>query len=304
MHAPMRVRLLPLLCALASVGLLGAGCGGGEAGGSPSGPLPAVKSLSQVAAATEKRGSYRFDMTMKMTMPGLPAPVELAAEGAVDESGRRATMSMDLGSLADVAGAELGNVSADDLRMDLMFDWPVMYMRMPFLSKQMPGGAEWVKLDVEQLAKRQGVQLPGFGSIGQNDPSAFLDFLKAATPDLRNLGQAKIDGVETTHFLARIDLDRYLSTLPKAQRKQLEPALAQLNQLTSGGQLRPLVDAWVDGEGLLRRFAMTLSVPAGAGQQMEMWLQMDLHDFGASVEVTAPPADQVADLAALAGLGG
>jgi hypothetical protein len=301
----MRRRLLPLLCTLSSLALLAAGCGGGESGssGSSQGPLPAVKSLSQAAAATKKQGSYRFDMTMKMTMPGLPGPVEVTADGAVDTSGRRATMSMDLGSLADMAGAQLGNISADDLRVDAMFDWPVMYMRMPFLSKQLPGGAEWVKLDVEELAKRQGVQLPGFGSIGQNDPSAFLDFLKAATPDLRNLGPAKIDGVETTHYLARIDLNRYVSRLPKAQRKQLEPALAQLDQFTSGGQVRPLVDAWVDAEGLVRRFAMTLSLPSGT-QQAEMSLQMDLHDFGTSVEVTAPPADKVADLGALAGLGG
>jgi hypothetical protein len=301
----MRSRLLFQFCALASFGVLAAGCGGAESGGSgsPTGPLPAVKSLRQAAAATEKQGSYRFDMTMKMTMPGLPGPVEVTADGAVDTSGRRATMSMDLGSLADMAGAQLGNISADDLRVDALFDWPVMYMRMPFLSKQLPGGAEWVKLDIEQLAERQGVQLPGFGSIGQNDPSSFLGFLKAATPDLRNLGQVEIDGVETTHYLARIDLNRYVSGLPKAQRKQLEPVLAQLDQLTSGGQVKPLVDAWVDAEGLVRRFSMTLSLPSGA-QQAEMSVQMDLHDFGTSVKVTAPDADKVADLGALAGLGG
>jgi hypothetical protein len=298
MTALMR-RSLVALALLALAALPVTGCGGSDAGTTP---LPAVTSLNQVASTTEKAGSYRFDRTMRMSFPGQSEPFEITADGAVDDAGRRASMSMDLSAIADLAGGMLGDVSADDLRMDMVFDWPVMYMRMPLLAKQIPGGKQWVRLDVQQLAKQQGIELPGVGSLGQSDPTAFLDFLKAATADLRNLGEAEIDGVRTTHYLARIDFERFVKTLPKAQREQLEPALVQLKQLTAGGQLSPLVDAWVDADGLLRRFAMSLSLPAGT-QQADMKLQMDLHDFGTAVDVSPPPAADVADFAQLAGAG-
>jgi hypothetical protein len=284
-------RLLILL----SLAALTAGCGGSEPGADVS--LPPVKSLGQVAARTEKAGSYRFDMTMRMSMAGQANAFELSAEGAVDRTGRRATMSMDFGSLADlVPGAGL---AGGDLTMEMVFDWPVAYMRAPFLPGRLSGGKPWIKLDLAALAEGQGVQLPSFGSFGQSDPSAFLDFLKAAG-SLRVLGQEEVDGVATTHYLSRIDLGAFVDRLPARERRRLGPALAQLRQLTQDGQLAPLVDAWVDGNRLLRRFGMSFSVPAGS-QSADVSLTMDLHDFGTEVEVTPPPADEVAELTQLGG---
>ena len=110
-------------------------------------------------------------------------------------------------------------------------------------------------------------------------------------------------GVRTTHYLARIDLGEFVRTLPAAQRKQLRPALEQLEQLTGNGTIAPLVDAWVGNDGLLRRFAIAFSVPAG-GQSMDLAMTMNLHDFGSDVDVEAPDPDDVADAASLAGFGG
>jgi hypothetical protein len=283
--------LIPVIAAIA----VAAGCGGSESSGTA--PVPSVKSLNQVAVRTERAGSYRFDMTMRMSIPGLSEALELEADGAVDEAGRRATMTMDFGSFPQVVGAE--GVSGDDLKMEMLFDWPIAYVRMPFLSERIPGNKPWVKLDLDALARRQGVELPSVTSLGQNDPSAFLDFLRA-TGDLRVLGQQEIDGVSTTHYLARIDFGAYVERLPAKQRKQLAPMLAQLKQLTQNGQFAPLVDAWVDGEGLLRRFAMSFSLSSG-GQSAEMSLTMNLHDFGADVDVSPPDPSQVASLSALGG---
>ena len=294
----MRLRLSLTLLAL--VASLTAGCGGAEVAPVNSPPL---RSLAQAARSTERAGSYRFDLSMKMTMPGQQQAIEVKADGAVDESGRQATMTMDFGSLADAFGALGGQLSGDDLKLELRFDWPVMYMRMPFLAGKLPDGKEWVSLDVEAFAKQQGLQLPGVGSLGQSDPSAFLDFLKAANGNLRTLGTDKIDGVRTTHYLAKIDLGELARTLPAAQRKQLRPALAQLEQLTGNGAVAPLVDAWVGDDRLLRRFTMTFSVPTG-GQSLDLALTMNLRDFGADVDVEAPNPADVADGAALGALGG
>jgi hypothetical protein len=286
------MRRLLLLVSL-SLAALTAGCGGNEPGADVS--LPPVKSLGQVAAKTEDAGSYRFDMTMRMSMTGQAEAFELSAEGAVDRTGRRATMSMDFGSLAELVPGS--GLAGDDLTMDMVFDWPVAYMRAPFLSGRLSGGKPWVKLDLAAMAKGQGVELPSFGSFGQSDPSAFLDFLKAASK-LRVLGPEEVDGVPTTHYLARIDLGAFVDRLPARERRRLGPALAQLRQLTQDGQLAPLVDAWVDGDRLLRRFAMSFSVPAGT-ESADVSLTMDLHDFGTDVEVTPPPASEVAELTQL-----
>jgi hypothetical protein len=294
----MRMRLF--LALLALVAALSTGCGGSEVAPVSS---PALRSLAQAARTTERAGSYRFDLSMTMSMPGQQQAIEVKAEGAVDEAGRQAAMTMDFGSLADAFGSFGGQLSGDDLKMELRFDWPVMYMRMPFLAGKLPDGKKWVSLDVEAFAKQQGLQLPGVGSLGQSDPSAFLDFLKAATGDLRTLGTKKIDGVRTTHYLAKIDLGELARTVPAAQRKQLRPALAQLEQLTGNGAVAPLVDAWVGDDRMLRRFAITFSVPSG-GQSLDLALTMNLHDFGADVDVEAPDAADVADAAALGRLGG
>jgi hypothetical protein len=294
----MRMRLF--LALLALVAALSAGCGGSEVAPVSS---PALRSLAQAARTTERAGSYRFNLSMTMSMPGQQQAIEVKAEGAVDEAGRQAAMTMDFGSLADAFGSFGGQLSADDLKMELRFDWPVMYMRMPFVAGKLPDGKEWVSLDVEAFAKQQGLQLPGVGSLGQSDPSAFLDFLKAANGDLRTLGTEKIDGVRTTHYLAKIDLGELARTLPAAQRKQLRPALAQLEQLTGNGAVAPLVDAWVGDDRMLRRFAMTFSVPAG-GRSFDLALTMNLRDFGADVDVEAPDSADVADAAALGRLGG
>jgi hypothetical protein len=288
------MRRLLILLSL-SLAALTAGCGGSEPGADVS--LPTLKSLGQVAARTENAGSYRFDMTMRMSMSGQAEAFEVSAEGAVDRTGRRTTMSMDFGSLAELVPG--GALAGDDLMLEMVFDWPVAYMRAPFLPSQVSGGKPWVKVDLAAVAKGQGVELPSLGSFGQNDPSAFLDFLKAAR-GLRVLGQAEIDGISTTHYLARIDLAAFVDRLPAKERRRLGPALAQLRQLTQNGQLAPLVDAWVDGDGRLRRFGMSFSVPTGS-QSADVSLTMDLHDFGTEVEVTPPPASEVAELTELGG---
>lgn len=280
--------------------LAAAGCGGAE---SPAVGAPVLRSLAQAAKHTERAGSYRFDLSLRMTLPGQQQAFEITADGAVDEAGRRAAMTMDFGSLADLFGGLGGQVSGDDLRMELRFAWPVMYFRMPFLSDKLPSGKEWVSLDLQKFASQQGLQLPGVGSFGQSDPSAFLDFLKAANGDLRKLGTEKIDGVRTTHYLAKIDLGELTKTLPAKQRQQLEPALDQLAKLTGNGAVAPLVDAWVGDDALLRRFEITFSVPSAA-QSMDLALRMNLRDFGEQVDVAAPDPADVADAASLGVLGG
>ena len=60
------------------------------------------------------------------------------------------------------------------------------------------------------------------------------------------------------------------------------------------------VDVWIDGDGLLRKLHMDMSV-SEAGQSVAMGVEMEMFDYGADVHVEAPPADQVSDMGSMLG---
>ena len=108
-----------------------------------------------------------------------------------------------------------------------------------------------------------------------------------------------IRGVDTTHYQATLDLGKAIdrAEVPPALREKLEQLL------TPQGADAPKLpaDVWVDGDGLVRRIRLHLDLgsflgAAGNGDSAaapSMTVSMDLYDFGAPVNVVAPPADQV-----------
>ena len=57
------------------------------------------------------------------------------------------------------------------------------------------------------------------------------------------------------------------------------------------------MDIWIDTDGLARRLRWTQHLPQGT----TMTMNEELYDFGAEVDATTPPADEVLDLTALLG---
>ena len=63
-------------------------------------------------------------------------------------------------------------------------------------------------------------------------------------------------------------------------------------------------DAWIDDQGRVRRLTQTLDLTAPAvgtatPQKVHTSTSIEVYDFGTTVSVTAPPADQVKDGAPL-----
>jgi hypothetical protein len=113
-----------------------------------------------------------------------------------------------------------------------------------------------------------------------------------ASSKTQKVGTDTIDGEQMTHYTTSVDPSSKLDGLPAAERAQVRKALSRL-----GMQSVP-IDVWVDGQGLLRRMRMSL----GFGQALQgasMTMTLDLHDFGTTVDVTAPPADEVFDATSL-----
>jgi hypothetical protein len=67
----------------------------------------------------------------------------------------------------------------------------------------------------------------------------------------------------------------------------------------------PTIDLWVGDDGLVHRMALDIQAedfPGTEGDDIEgMTMTFDFYDFGESVTIEPPPADQVTDMSELSG---
>jgi hypothetical protein len=104
------------------------------------------------------------------------------------------------------------------------------------------------------------------GATGMR-PDRLLKGLTKASNKVEKLGSEEIRGVTTTHYRAHLDKSKL-----GIDGKQNEPGV---------------VEAWIDEQGLPRR----VRVPYGG--EHDPVAVADLFDFGVSVDVEAPPADEI-----------
>ena len=116
------------------------------------------------------------------------------------------------------------------------------------------------------------------------------------------MGNELVRGARTTHYRAAVDLRKVTGVLPSSSADQLHAALAKLIAQTGTSTIP--VDVWVDGQHLVRRIALALSLSTGA-QRPRVGVTIDLFEFGPTPTVTPPPPGEVFDATqtALAGVG-
>lgn len=251
--------------------------------------------VAQAATLSTSTPGFRLNLHMTMTSPVLPAPVVVSGRAVIDARDRAASMSFSIN--APELASQLGS---DGMRMTMLLDGGVMYMKFPaVLGSRLPAlaGKQWLKFDI---AKLKG--LPGMSSFGNNptmtDPSQMLQYLRAASAGVSNLGHERIDGVETTHYRATVSLDRLLSTeLPSSDQSLVR----QLQQSTGLNEFP--MDVWIDSHHLVRRVAMSLALHVDNGQALQENVTADITDYGPQPRPTPPPADQVADFGSLIHIG-
>jgi hypothetical protein len=266
-----------------------AACGG--SGGASTGPAPtatgalAVRLLSASAdKATEAktgkmRGYISFDAAGKF--------ISVPVNGAFDVPAGAFEMQMDMSTLG------LGGSGTVDMRL---VD-KVMYLNMGDLlhatGAHLPAeldGKKWLALNLAQYGQSQGSS-GSLGSLQQTNPANMLDSLRGVGAVTR-IGTDTIDGSQTTHYRTVIDPDRAAASAQPDQRARIRAAFDQVGAIP--------VDVWIDGEGRTRKFSMIIDVP-GEG---DVNASFEYYDYGASVDVSAPPADEVADLSSLVGSAG
>jgi hypothetical protein len=281
----MRVAATILLAALAFVV---AGCGGG--GKSTMTPLELV---SQATAKTTKATSARVHMTITETV-GPIGPLEIGVDGVVDNAKHSGDLTIDMSSIAQLAGGATGNANA--WKGEVVLDGSdlshvVEYMRLPVFSKLLPSAKPWLKIDLNELGKLKGIDLGQLlQSAGTQDPSQALQALQAIG-NVKEVGTAQVDGVDTTEYSGTLDPQKVAALLPKT---------AGLGKVFKQLGATPIpVSAWIDGDGYIRKFEESFSTTAPNAGRMDMKLSATFSDFGTPASITIPPADQTTDIVQL-----
>ena len=272
-------RVLLLVAAALAV----AGCGGG--GGSAS--------FDPVASAATTVNAKSAKLVFRTSIQGGGRTLHMNGIGSADFEHRAASMNFDVGDLLRGSGLP---TSAGET-WTIVTQGLVVYMHAPALARQLPGGKEWLKLDVQALAKSQNVDLGQFRQLTQNDPTQMLAYLRAVSGKVEQVGTEDVRGVETTHYRAKVDLDKVAEQAPANLRRTFRASIESLKK-GLGTDTIP-VDVWVDEDNLVRRLAEHLPV-AGGGK---IDFSVDFYDFGTPVSIKPPPASQTLDLGKVLGGG-
>ena len=248
------------------------------------------KTIDPVSAAvtkSEDAGGAKFALTVTATPPTGQA-VTVDANGVFD--GQSADVTTDLSSALAAAGAPSGTSGQIEIRYLQENGDPVIYANAPALSALIPGGATWVRLDLETLGKSLGVDLNQLLGQGAQNPSDALSLLQSIG-SVDKVGTETIDGVSTTHYTAEIDPTK----VAEQAATQIGGALGQrIQNAVSNASATPApipVDVWIGDDGLVRRVVLDLS-GTHDGRTGSLHLQLDISDYGTPVNVTAPPSSR------------
>jgi len=240
-----------------------AGCGG-SGGGTAAKPTNAIEAA---ALKTSQAGSVRADFS-------------LSSSGGVSGTG-----SGVFNSGKDRSAQVTMNVTENgkQVAVDTVIVGNTIYVRSPLISQRLPGGKQWVKVDLQKAAKAGNVDLGSLLSTNPT-PGGALAYLQGSTV-IKKLGSEKVDGVPTTHYRVVVDLQKAADRASGSDRDALEQAIK-----AAGTSTLP-VDVWIDSQGYVRKIDYHLQASGQSGD-----LTMVLHDFGSPVPITAPATNEVVDL--------
>jgi hypothetical protein len=255
----MRVRFVPLLALPALV--LPAACGGDDAD-----PLDLV---SEAGAETVDDGTARLDLTTEVESGG--ASVTTEAEGLVDYEEDRASVTMQLPQ------------DAGDL--EVVTAGTTLYIRGPGIA-ELGATTRWASIDLERVGETTGTDIDELRS--SNETASSLALLTGAD-HVDEVGEEDIDGTETTHYRATVDLRKAAEEAGAVtDRARFEQFVERL------GDEDVDVEVWLDGEDRVRRLRYEQAVPDQP--EVAVTVTLDLSDFGVDEQVEVPAEGESTDV--------
>jgi len=225
-----------------------------------------ARTAAEVVATAARQASTVSSLSATMT---LSAGSGQTVSASIRE--RRSPMLISLSMTADTDGTPVPiyGIIADD----------ALYMKFGATSglpTSMAG--KWIKIPLTDIGA--GSPFPsGFGEYDATSQAKMLADLQ----DVQATGAQRVDGVQTTMYSGTLDLAKAISGLPAAQRSEI------LSLFTGNVS----VTVWIDGSGLLRKFAETETV---SGHPISV--VFTIRSYNQPVNVTIPSGSQVYDLPA------
>jgi len=264
----MRVRLAAtvLVGALALIGC------GGQSGNS------ALAAVTLAATKTNEAGTARFATEMEMTIQGQT----ITGTGSGELDLERQLMHMEMTMQSPTGG---GGIDSEMYGSGL-----TIYMRSAAMGAAAPGIKEWIEIDLAAAGEELGFDFGALQQLGQNDPTASLDYLRGAK-SVEELGQEDVRGTSTTHYRAVVDWDSVVEESPEDVRDAMRANVEVLKEWMGADEMT--FDVWLDDEGRMRRQTMEFAYQQGpaAGSTMDMTVEM--FDFGADIVIQLPDPSEV-----------
>jgi len=298
-------RAVGALAAVLGLAVATAACGGGtsdhtsvrvEVDDKTATPADAIARAAEATASVES-GRMRGVVDYSVKADGQDATATMTMDGAFADKGHRTEMTADMGAYLRGLAGQLGQPATgipDSMVMRMVLDGTDMYMKFD-VDPPGPGTEFWYHTDLSELGL-SAQQMGNAAGLG-GGPTSYLESLKGAGADVVEVGPEDLDGVPVTRYEGTSDPQVAVERAAPEKRAELR------SMLRASGMNKPMpFVAWVDGDGILRRMQMTMSMDMGKAT-MTGTATIDYFDFGADVSVTTPPADLVRDSSELTGLG-
>jgi hypothetical protein len=284
-----------------------AACGpGGSA--SPAGQSSPSSSASQANPATLLNAAYTTTTGTGTAKVALTGQIGTTVNGKAENVPITANGVIDFAHKATDLNETMAGASKD--LTETRYLNGMLYQRIPSEATALAGGKQWIAVDLNQVASKQGNSgLSQLLASAPSDPSQLLMYLTAVEGQVKTVGQDTVDGAQTTHYDATIDLDKVATLDPGAASatKQLEQELGT-NSLP--------VQLWVDQQNRLRKISLDENiahpVPGSTtsggtattgtnGQTVNIGavhvaITITMSDYGTPVNIVAPPANQTDNL--------
>jgi hypothetical protein len=212
--------------------------------------------------------------TAHMTITADAAGQQLTGEGDLKMGAEDAAMSMDMTTPE-------GTISM--VLLDKVF-----YIKLP---QELSPGKAWLKIDANDdnpIAKALGGMTEQMSKNA--DPRAALEEFEKSG-EITSSKEEDLDGQKTTHYTITVDVEKLAANQTDATAKKA------LEDSIKAGMKDFDVDLWVNEDDLPVRFKMDMPTPdpTGSGTTTTVKMQMDYTEWGEPVEITAPPAEQIAE---------
>jgi hypothetical protein len=227
-------------------------------------------------AVNSALASHSADLVVKGSGGAAGTSFTLTGTGAIDFGQNDLQMSLKVSS-----GPE--NVTEQVIYLDT-----TIYLNLGDEIGRVLPGKSWLSLDLGQLTQGSAAKSLGSSASLGSDPAAALGVLGQNGNQATDIGSSTVNGVQVEGYAVHVDAAAITADLAK---ENLPAWMQQAVKSVSNPDVEYKV--YVDGSGQLARLT-TDTTETVSGLAVKDDVTMDFTHYGATVNITAPPASEVA----------